>query len=195
VTSGARVVIALLGGALAIAGLVVVVFLLTDKGNLQCDEGEASTNPTAPNGAPLPLNRTFDSVSDAESFICHRVAYPRDTRGFDLATIGGVRTRGLADIIDGEGFAEVALAFARPPASQSFELRVTPFTYEGLNALEASSPEAIRIQREPVELVRDAANNRAIVQWQKGGLMFRAEAQLGDGFSLEELLQILETTR
>jgi hypothetical protein len=191
VSSGAKVVLALFGGTLAVALIAVAAFLLTDQPNLECVEGELQDNQVDANGNFIPRVESFDTRQEAEAFICHEVPYPRDTAGMTLSNVVVTRNSNLGKLIEGTGFATVSLdyAFDDGPARLTLDATIP------IGALPpAEDGEPITVQGEKATLT-EAPDDEVYVTWDKGSFHFVAHGRLGDDLQLEDLLRILESVR
>ena len=166
-----------------------MAFLLTDGEEAPCVRGEAARNPTTEAGLPAALNREFESVEEAEAFICHRVAYPREPAPWRLETVSATRTRPLADIVDGLGFASVSFDYALPRSDADLRLDVSPFAFD----VAPGEAETVRIAGREARLVRGREAGTYVLQWRSGGLSFYVLARLPQDYPLQDLVRVLET--
>ncbi len=187
-TSGAKVVLVMFGSVLAIAAFVVAAFLLTDGPAVRCVTGELQDNAVRADGSVLPRVETFSTIEEAEGFICRRIPHPRDIDGLTLSEVRVARERNLGDTIEGEGGANVELEYARPDGA-IFALAVVfpsvPFT--------EFSGERIAVQGQ--EAMLQNPGGIVTVQWNKDGWTFSAGAELEVDFTLEAMLDLLESIR
>jgi hypothetical protein len=191
---GTLVVLSIFAGVAAISLLAFLGFWLTGgRGNLRCDEGEASVNPTAESGAIQPLSRSFQAIEDAEAFICHRVARAHDASGWTLTAIVASRDRGLNDIVEGTGYADVRLRYAHDASGAIAELIVTPFALPVL-ASESVKQENIEVAGRPAVLYDDMAGN-PVVNWHLRDLDIQASAQLMGVLTRQDFLEFLASVR
>jgi hypothetical protein len=190
---GALVVLSIFAGVAAISLLAVLGFWLTGgRDNLRCDEGEASVNPTAESGAIQPLSRSFQTIEDAEAFICHSVARAEDASGWTLTEIVAHRDRGLNEIVEGTGYAEVHLRYNHDSSGAMATLIVTPFTLprpagQGVNR------ETIEVAGRPALFHEDALGDPVVI-WHLRDLDIQASAQLM-GVPTQEFLEFLASVR
>jgi hypothetical protein len=191
---GALVVVSIFAGVAAISLLAVLGFWLTGgRDNLRCDEGEASVNPTAESGAVQPLSRSFQTIKDAEAFICHRVARAEDASGWTLTEIFANRDRGLNDVVEGTGYAEVHLRYKHDSSGAMATLIVTPFTLPRL-ANEGTMQAMIEVGGRPASLYFDSIGNNIVV-WHQEDLDIQASVRLLEGLTLQEFLEFLASVR
>jgi hypothetical protein len=194
-SSGSRLVIAIFAGVAMIAAVAVGGFLLSGgRGDrLECVRGEETVNPKSPEGLTLPLTRGFATIAEAEAFICHRVAYPRDLNGWRLQGVNAMRSHNLGEIIEGKGFASVSIAYTDDRPGTSLRFEVSPFS---LVLPESSQQRQIRVRGQPAVLQRGGPGAEfADVTWHRDGLDILATAILGDGFSERDFLTVLESVR
>jgi len=195
VTSGAKVVLAMLAGVAAVAVFVVAAFLLTDTANLRCVEGELQDNRVAPDGTMYPRVESFVTIEEAEAFVCRRLPYPRDLDGLSLTTVRVARERNLAKTIEGEGgvFMEYEYALGGEPAVLRLGVNFPP-----PRSLPGREGDALSIQDQK-GVISEATSQTGIqslnVAWIKGGFYFDATAHIGPDFGRERLVKILESVR
>jgi hypothetical protein len=191
---GRLVVLSIFAGVAAISALAFLGFWLTGgRDNLRCDEGEASVNPTAETGAIQPWSRSFQAIEDAEAFICHRVARAHAASGWTLTEIVANRDRGLNDIVEGTGYAEVHLVYRHDPSGATAELIITPFDLPG-PASESVKQEKIVVDGRPAVLYESALGN-PVVLWHLRDLDIQASAQLMGVLTRQEFLEFLASVR
>lgn len=178
-------------GVLAIAIFAVVAFLLTDTPNLRCVEGELQNNTLAADGSFQPRVESFATLDEAEAFICRALPYPRQTHGLDLTGVVVTRATNLGTLIEGEGSAIVAMAYA-PDAGAPPRLTLA-VTFPAQSAPEATGGERLTVQGQRGTLARGPDD--VYVTWDKNDFRFVAQAKLDSGFSLEDVLAILESVR
>ncbi len=192
-SSGAKVVLAMVGGALAVALIAVAAFLLTDEPKLLCVEGELQDNQIDPNGRFLPRTETFATVGEAESFVCRLIPHPRNTAGLTLNKVEVFRTTNLGKLIEGEGRAIVTFRYSREINSDpSFTLEVS-FPSLGAPELEGSSPEPATVAGQEASLVRTAG--ATFVYWTDTEIDFAGSSEQNDAASLDQLLNLLNSIR
>ncbi len=190
--SGAKVVLAMLGGTLAVALIAVAAFLLTDEPNLRCVESELQDNQVGPDGRFLPRTETFATVEEAEAFVCRRIPHPSNTAELDLSGVEVVRTTNLGQLIEGDGRAVVTLRYSRDDTVvPMFSLRVSS-SAQGLPEINAPS-EPITVVANAAILVREAGG--AMVYWSAGGFDFAGASTQDDPASLAALLALLDSVR
>lgn len=192
-TSGAKVVLAMLGGALAIALIMVAAFLLTDEGNLLCVEGELQDNEVGPDGQFLPRVETFATIEEAEAFVCKHVPHPRDTGGLVLLDVGVVRSTNLGTLVEGDGRAAVTFHYGsstaeRPPLSVQVS-----FPPQGPPDFVPGDTETITVAGNEAALVQPEQG--AFVYWTDDGFDFATSSTLDGPITLDELLRILDSVR
>ncbi len=191
-SSGAKVVLAMLGGALAIALIVMAAFLLTDEPNLLCVEGELQDNQVGPDGSFLPRTETFATVAGAEAFVCRRIPHPRNTAGLALSDVEVVRTTNLGQLIEGDGRAVVTFRYSRDESGQPPISLEVSFPSLGGPEIEAPS-EPVSLAGQAASLVRTGQG--ALVYWSAAGFDFAGVSQADDPDSLSRLLALLDSVR
>lgn len=141
----------------------------------------------------LPASDALGSVAEAEAFICHDVAYPRDTGPLELEQISASRSGPAASVGRGLGFASVTLDYALP-GNEGADLRIEvspfridPVLYGIVDRVEIMGAEANVIQGKDPSLF--------IVQWEANGFSFYTEARLAASFGLPDLYTILNSIR
>jgi hypothetical protein len=185
----------MLGGTLAVALIAVAAFLLTDEDNLQCVEGELQDNAVDANGRFIPRIETFSTVEEAEAFVCKHVPHPRDAGDLSLTGVEAVRDTNLGSLIEGEGRAALTFLYGpagqedAPPATLGVAVSFPPL---GVPPLETPA-EDLTIAGHDALLVRD--DRDTLVFWSTSDYDFAASARLVDGFSLEDMLAVLESVR
>jgi hypothetical protein len=190
-SSGARLVLALIGGTLAVAAIAVAGFLLTDEPRLLCVEGELQDNPVAADGTLRPRTETFATVEEAEAFVCKRIPHPRDTGPLVFRNVEVVRTTNLAGMIEGTGRATVSFRYARgEDAEPVFSVEVS-FPTRGVPDVEGPV-DRITVAGHEAALVRP--ERAAFVYWSADGFDFAGGAR-GDVLSVEDMLAILDSVR
>jgi hypothetical protein len=191
-TSGAKVVIAMLGSTLLIALLVLTAFLLVDDNNIRCVEGELQDNRVGQDGTFEPRRETFATLEEAEAFVCKRIPYPRDTGDLVLTEVDVLRSTNLGTLIEGDGNASISFAYARSPDEPAVLGLQVSFPPQGVPGIDASV-ERITVAGDEAILLRPERG--AFVYWSNGGFDFAGGSQLGESLTLEEMLAILESVR
>lgn len=191
-SSGAKVVLALLGATLAIALIAVAGFLLTDEESVRCVEGQLQDNEVGADGQFIPRTETFATVEEAEAFVCKRVPHPRDTDDLTLTDVEVTRTTNLGQLIEGTGRATVTFLYApSAEAEPVFSLDVT-FPSRGVPDVEAPVEE-ITVAGQEAALVRPERG--AFVYWSADGFDYASGSTLEGPLTLEEMLAILDSVR
>jgi hypothetical protein len=167
-----------------------------------CATGEEARNPRHPvAGLVMPINRMFNTIEEAERFLCLPLPRPR-ARELRLNSIGAPvnasRSHDLETLMDpangGRGVRTARIRFVSSRADYAqidFEVALGgPDTIHGYE-----TREEVRIQAAQGRLFRGlpALPDAASVVWVKDGYWFHASTpRLGD-FGLQEFLAILET--
>jgi hypothetical protein len=191
--SGQRVVLVILAALGAVIAIVVAGFVFFEPEKQPCATGEAANNEFV-NGAYVPRQETFDTVHDAEAFICHDVP-ELHADPWELETISAERSHALAQTVDGNGTASVTLTYRNDSLNRTLTLEASPFRFEG--GIPSPATE------EPVEfgdftgtLIRGGINpNLATVLWLDDDLNMHATAQTDSSFTEDDLLGVLATAR
>ena len=180
---GPIVILGIFGSVVLITIIAVAAYFLTKTPNLECDSGDASLNPTDTAGIIQPLTKTFDTVGDAESFICHSIQYPRDLQGLQLDTISARRDGNLGDVVEGNVDAIVTLTYSGVDEKLTFE--VSPFP---IDAPTGGSPSPIIVDGKGGKILETPDSQ--IVWWTSGPLFFQATAT---GLDPQLALKILDS--
>jgi hypothetical protein len=193
--SGARLVILILGGLAALVGIVLLAFVLFEPEASACASGDLATNPFV-NGRYEPRNETFDSVEEAEAFICHDVP-ELQADGWTLERIAAERTLPLEFLVEGDGLGIVTLGYREDATGRFLTVDAAPFF--GRSYFEAQIPpqhteEDAQVQGLPATLYGFGINPDFVTLiWLDETLEHRATAQLDAGLTREGLLQLLDT--
>jgi hypothetical protein len=189
-TSGAKVVLVTLGGVVAVAIFVVAAFLLTDTNNLRCVEGELQDNALRPDGSVLPRIESFETIEDAEAFICRRIPHPLDTGDLILRRVHVARQLNLGKTIEGEGGASIEFEYELDYVPQ-LRLQVAFPPQDESEAVEGPTVERITLRGVSAFLQSIDAGTRVV--WTQGDFSYFADARTG--FDRATLLRILESIR
>ena len=136
---------------------------------------------------------TFYSIGEAERFICHDVAYPRQPRGWLVENISATRSAPAAFIGRGIGFASVTLDYMQlNNEAADLRLEVSPFE---IDPVTYGIIDHIPIMDSQATLIQGLNASHYILQWQADGFSFYVEANLADDFGLTELYDILNSIR
>jgi hypothetical protein len=178
----------------AIAAIVVMLFaLLTAEDERSATQASCVSGPDArSSGRPVTLNEAFASVEDAEAFICHRIAYPRENHGWRLENVSATRNAPARVIAAGRGFASVTLDYAPLQSSADLRLEVSPFD---IAPVTYGDIQEVRVMGEPARLIRGSDPTLVVLQWEAEGYNFHAIARLTDDFPLQDLYAVLNSIR
>jgi hypothetical protein len=196
-TSGAKLVIALLGSIALVTILVIVGFMLFEPEGQPCATDQLAQNPLD-NGVYGKRVETFDDVETAESFICHSVP-GLHADDWHLESIRGERTVPTEFLVEGEGIGFVSLTYTQTDSSgRSITLSSAPlFTrigYFGSLVPPDATSEPVMIKGLAGTAYRFGVNPDAVtVIWQDGTLEHQATSVTGEGFTLQGLVALLET--
>ncbi|HEU0075572.1 MAG TPA: hypothetical protein VFS30_16340 [Dehalococcoidia bacterium] len=192
-TSGAKVVLAMFGGALAIALFVVAAVLLTDEPGLLCVEGELQDNQAGPDGQFLPRIETFATIDEAEAFVCKHVPHPRDTGGLVLLDVSIVRSTNLGQLVEGDGRAAVTFHYGPATAERPALSVQVSFPAQGPPGFVPNDAESITVAGNEAALVQPEQG--VFVYWAADGFDFATSSTLDGSVTLDEVLRILESVR
>jgi hypothetical protein len=178
--------------AAVIVALVTVVF--TSGGN-STPAALACGDPIAPaeDAAFVPTSQSFDTVEEAEAFICHQVAYPHSTPGWTYELISASRSGPAAYVGRGIGFASITLDYMQPnnpAADMRVEIspyQIAPVTYGIVDQVELMGSQA--------NLIQGNQPDYYILQWEAKGFSFYVETHLTDDFRLPDLYDVLNSIR
>jgi len=180
----------------AIAAAIIVALLtilLTAKDDqasalkIAClDDSGAGTS----GAGQLTSDRGFKTMEEAEAFICHRIAYPRDTRGWLIEDISAVRKPSTRAVAQGQGFASVTLNYVLGRTAADMRIEVSPFA---IDPVTFGIVDRVSIMGTWADLIRGKDHNLVILQWRSSGYSFYTEAKLTDEFSLDDLLAVLNS--
>jgi hypothetical protein len=141
-------------------------------------------------GGQLAADRGFGTMEEAEAFICHRIAYPRDLRGWMIEDISAVRRPSTREVAQGRGFASVTLNYMLGRTAADMRIEVSPFA---IDPVTFGIVDRVNIMGTWADLIRGKDHNLVILQWRSSGYSFYTEAKLTDEFSLDELLAVLNS--
>jgi hypothetical protein len=177
------------------AALVValVTVLLTSQAprtsalQLAClDDGGAS----AAGADQLAADRSFETVDEAEAFICHHIAYPRNPDGWLYEDISAVRRAPTHEIAQGRGFASVTLNYTLGRTNPAdLRIEVSPFA---IDPVTFGVVDQVKVMDSRADLIRGKDPDHVILQWRSSGYSFYT-ARLTPDFSLQDLLSILNS--
>ena len=191
--SGSRLVLAMLGGALAIGLLALAAFFLTREDNLLCVEGELQDNRVGPDGLFLPRTESFATVEEAQAFVCRRVPHPRNTGDLVLRDVAVVRTTNLGRLVEGDGRSALTFHYTEPGSDQPVLSVQASFPSQGAPDFGDASIEQVRVAGNEATLARPEQG--VFVYWTDDSFDFAVSSTLADPQQQGELLQILDSTR
>ena len=191
-SSGAKLVLAMLGATLAIALVAVAAFLLTDEAAVRCAEGDLQDNEVGVAGRFLPRTETFATIAEAEAFVCRRFPHPREPGPFVLSSVEVERTTNLGELIEGNGRAIIRLAYTRDASS---DLAATyEVAFPSLGEPEYGTAfEEVTVAGHEAGLEYTAKGTA--VFWTADGFDYFAELIQEDSTDLEPLFTLLESVR
>jgi hypothetical protein len=206
VTASRVLILAALAALIAGGILLVVAIFLADgdepvatpvtADDLACVTGDLATNPINQFGRVEERIEDFLTLEQAEAFLCHRLAYPRETQGWVLNRIRARRGRPLADTRQGIGDAYSLLDYAdpaRPWRYIIFRHAVLPFVDQ---IKHNSADEPLRVHGRDGFLSHGGTAGEVVVaSWDEAGMQFRVTTVLDADFTLDDFLAILESIR
>jgi hypothetical protein len=182
-----------LNAILASAVVALVTIVLAGGGSAQRTALCGGADGPATRDGFIPVNDSFDSVTAAERFICHSVAYPRSTPGWDIEHIGASRSGPAAYVGRGLGFASVTLDYMQPD-NPAADLRIEVSPYH-IDPVSYGIVDEVEIMGSPAKLIEGVDRTHNVMQWEAEGFSFYVEARLTDGFGLPELYKVLNSIR
>jgi len=193
--SGARLVILILGALAALVGVVLLAFVLFEPEAAPCAGGNLATNPFV-DGRYEPRNETFETVEEAEAFICHDVP-ELVAAGWTLERIAAERTVPIEFLVEGQGIGIVTLGYREDATGRFLTLDAAPFS--GQSYFESQIPPqhtaaGAQVQGQPATFYGFGINPDFVTLiWFEGTLEHRATAQLDAGLTREGLLGVVNT--
>jgi hypothetical protein len=179
-----------------IVALVTILLASSEKGPSALQVACLEDNDTSATGAgQLTGDRGFETIGEAEAFICHRIAYPRDPKGWLIEDISAVRRAPPREIAQGNGFASVTLNYRLARGNTSLRdtdlrIEVSPFA---IDPVTYGIVDRVKIMGAKADVIRGHDPNLVILQWRSSGYSFYTEARLSNDFSLNDLLTVLNT--
>jgi len=179
---------------LASIGVALITLLLTSgdpsAGRLATCGGDDNA-PTA-SGGVIPVSNAFQSIDEAEAFICHDVIYPRDPHGWLIEHVSASRSRPARDVGRGLGFASVTLDYMRLNSKADLRIEVSPFH---IDPIEYGIVDQVQIMGSQANVIQGKDPNLVILQWEAAGFSFFTEAHTTDDFGLQDVYAILNSIR
>jgi hypothetical protein len=179
-----------------IVALVTILLTSNDKEPSALQVACLEDNDISATGAgQLTGDRGFETIEEAEAFICHRIAYPRDPKGWLIEDLSAVRRAPPHEIAQGRGFASVTLNYRLAKGNASLRnadlrIEVSPFA---IDPVTYGIVDRVKIMGAKADVIRGDDPNLVILQWRSSGYSFYTEARLSDDFSLDDLLTVLNT--
>jgi hypothetical protein len=145
----------------------------------------------AETGGGLSPDSNFETVADAEAYICHRIAYPQDLGDWRIEDISAVRRPSAREVAERRGFASVTLNYVLGRSKADLRIEVSPFA---IQPAEFGIVDRVPVMDTKAELIEGMDRpGHVVLQWRSSGYSFYTEAQLTDEFSLEDLLAVLNS--
>ena len=178
-----------LNAILASAVVALSVLIFANGGSAEqasvCGAGEPASDRF------VPSNDSFESIEEAQRFICHDIAYPRQARGWIFENISASRSAPAAVVGRGLGFASVTLDYMLlNNRGADLRLEVSPFE---IDPVTYGIIDHIQIMDSQAALIQGLDENHYIMQWQANGFSFFVEAHLSGDFDLAGLYTILNS--
>ena len=202
-TANRVVTLASIGALVAGVVLVVVAILLaggdepiptTSGGDeLACVEGDLAKNPINQFGRVEERIEDFSTLEEAESFICHRVRYPREIGTLTIERIRAKRSHSLVDTLEGVGDAYVLIDYVGTDAGHYIVARIASLPFTDLTR--STRDEPLLVQGVEGFLRHGGRTGNVVAVWQKDDLYFSITSQLHDDFTMDDFLAILESIR
>jgi hypothetical protein len=179
--------------AIAASTVVALVTLLLASGGSSAEPAAFCGVNNAPTTTDsyLPVNDSFETIIEAETFICHEVAYPRSTPGWAMEHISASRSGPAADVGRGLGFASVTFDYLRPD-NRAADLRVEVSPYH-IDPVAYGIIDQVKIMGSKANLIQGNDKSLFILQWEADGYSFYAEARVTDDFGLPDLYNVLNS--
>ncbi len=179
--------------AILASAVVVLAVLLFANGDSSLQAGACGPDVPSDGDRYVPTNDTFNSIAEAEDFICHDVAYPRSTPGWMVENISASRSGPAALVGRGIGFASVTLDYTLLNEEDAdMRIEVSPFV---IDPVTYGIVDHVQIMDSQAKLIQGLDESHYIMQWQADGFSFYVEANLTDDFDLTQLYEILNSIR
>ncbi len=192
-TSGRRIILAVFGGIALFAIIGLVSYRFFSPKQEPCANGALALNPESQPGVTLPREDTMNSIEDAETFICHDVAYPRDP-SLMLQKITAFRQSSLQDVVESNAYAEVRMTYLHRPTGQTVQVNTSPYDLGPPKS--TSESKTIRIgAQEALETRGGPSPDYVQVDWVANGLAFHVQTQLSGGMTEDTLDSLLDSIR
>jgi hypothetical protein len=178
---------------LASAVVALVTILLAGGGAAERTAACGVTGESPTQEGFLPVNSSFDSIAEAEAFICHDVVSPHSTPGWVMENISASRSGPAAYVGRGLGFASVTLDYQQL-TNPDADLRIEVSPYR-IDPIGNGTADQVKIMGTRANLIQGLDENHYVLQWEADGYSFYVEARLTDGFGLPELYHVLNSIR
>ena len=196
--SGARVVIAIIGSLAVLVGVVLIAFTVFEPEGAPCASGELATNFRLVDGRYETRMELFDSVEEAEAFICHGVP-ELQAEGWSLERISAERTVPIEFLVEGNGLGIVSLGYLEDASGRPLTIDAAPFfsaSYFESRIPPQRAEEPVQVQGISGTVYGFGINPDFVtVVWVDDTLEHRASVQLTPDFTLGDLLEVLETLK
>jgi hypothetical protein len=193
--SGAKLVIIILGSLVALVGAVLIAFTVFEPEGAPCASGELATNRFV-DGRYEPRSEVFETVEEAEAFICHGVPEIK-ADGWTLQRIAAERSVPIEFLVEGEGLGVVTLTYVEDATERPLTLDAAPFfgpTYFESQIPPDRTEEQVTVSGRQGRAYGFGINPDFVtVIWVDETLEHRASAQLSPGFGVGDLIGVLET--
>jgi hypothetical protein len=216
--------------SLVVAGGIGVIVLLAlgvwltelrsqGSGSVQfdCLRGEAARNPTGPNGEDRRHQQFFDTVQEAEAFLCVDLPEVHQTNGWRVREVNAIRSNSLDAFDEGSyvgnarayKYAEIYYGHDQLRSNMTFIVYPEDLSMRGGLSPGCAGPPSpapglvtqvdITVQGIPTTMQLQEASRsppRATVCWQDNGLSYFAGVNYQPGFDpIGEVLPLLESVQ
>jgi hypothetical protein len=172
--------------AILASAIVALVTMLATGGSAERVFTCGASSISAEGRGFVPINNTFESITEAEAFICHEVPSPQSTPGWRMENISASRN-GSKYV----SFASVTLDYARPddPAAD-LRIEVSPFHIDKLGY---GIVDKVEVMGSDADLIQGLDQSHFILQWEADGFSFFVETHITPDFGLPQLYDILNS--
>jgi hypothetical protein len=133
-------------------------------------------------------DRGFRTIEEAEAFICHEIAYPRDPKGWLMEDISATRRAPTPE--RPVPFTSITLNFQLDRRGPDLRIEVSPTVIEPVRF---GIIDNVDLMGTKADLIRGIDADHVILQWRARGYSFYTEARLDSGFTFTDLLAVLRT--
>lgn len=194
-TSGPKVIAAIFGGIAFSFLLAGLGFLLLRPEASPCADGEIAQNRFI--GPSFEIRtETFDSVSDAGGFICHKVPV-LENDDWELTHISAERTVPTEFLVQGYGIGIVSQEYENAATGDALTLQSAPWsgatTYFVEMQPEHESAEPVSVRGFEATVYRFSSDpDHVYLQWVDRAMQHQAVAELTPSLTLESLVALMD---